>query len=158
MESNDDARLIFDKVTIPIAYKMGYITNNYREPSFRAIESEYGLARPETLVLIFLAAMDGCTASEICEHSGHLKNNISRAVTALEAKGLVRRSPSADDMRRQHLYITAKGRQLHGKFMPKLLSRERAMMACLTKGEYALFEELLRKICANVPNWCGESL
>lgn len=157
-ENDDDARQIFDKVSIPISYKMGYIANNYREPSFRAIESKYGLARPETLVLIFLGSMDGSTASEICEHSGHLKTNISRAVTALEGKGLIRRAPSADDMRRQHLYITEKGRHLHDKFMPKLTAREQAMMSCLTKGEYGLFEELLRKICANVPNWSDDPL
>lgn len=144
------AEQIFDVVTIPIAYKMGFITNHYREPSFRAIEAEYGTSRPETLVLIFLAAVDGSTASEICEHSGHLKTNISRAVMALESKGLIRRKTSADDLRRQHLFITAKGRDLHGKFMPKLNAREQAMTSCLSKAEYAMFEELLRKICTHL--------
>ena len=152
------AQRIFEDVSIPIAYKMGYVTNNYREPSFRAIESEYGLSRPETLVLIYLAAVDGSTATEICEQSGHLKTNISRAVTALEGKGLIRRVSSSEDLRRQHLHITARGRELHAKFMPKLNVREQAMMSCLTKAEYAIFEELLGKICAHVPKWSGESL
>lgn len=147
---------IFDDVSIPIAYKMGYITNHYREPSFRAIEAEHGLTRPETLVLIFLAVMDGSTAGQICQHSGHLKTNISRAVIALQAKGLVRRSASAQDLRRQHLHITAKGRALHGKFMPKLNAREQAMISCLSQAERAMFEELLRKICKHMPRWSDE--
>lgn len=157
-DRDQDARQIFEEVSIPIAYKLGYLSNNYREPSFRAIESEYGLTRPETLTLIFLAVMDGSTATEICEHSGHLKTNISRAVTTLEGKGLIRRAPSADDQRRQHLYLTAKGRELHARFMPKLNAREHAMMGCLTKAEYAMFEELLGKLCAHVPKWTGEPL
>jgi DNA-binding MarR family transcriptional regulator len=156
--SSKDAAQIFEKVSIRIAYKMGYITNNYREPSFRAIEAKYGLPRPETLVLIFLGEVDGSTATEICEHSGHLKTNISRAVSALEAKGLIRRLPSADDQRRQLLYLTAKGRDLHGKFMPKLDAREKAMMSCLSKSERAVFEELLGKICAHVPRWSEDDL
>lgn len=157
-DRNQDAGQIFDTVSIRIAYKLGYITNNYREPSFRAIEVKYGLPRPETLVLIFLGVLDGSTASEICEHSGHLKTNISRAVTALQAKGLIHRLPSVDDQRRQHLYLTAKGRELHSQFMPMLDAREQAMMSCLTKAEFGIFEELLGKICAHVPKWNGNAL
>ncbi len=151
--NDNDAKQVFNKVRIPIAYKMGYVTNNYREPSFRTIEVAFGLARPETLTLIFLGANDGSTATDICEHSGHLKTNISRAVLALESKGLIRRLPSADDMRRQHLYLTATGREMHDKFIHKLFLREEAMMKCLTKAEYAMFDELLGKICAYVPTW-----
>jgi DNA-binding MarR family transcriptional regulator len=148
---------IFDAVSIPIAYKIGYLSNNYREPSFRAIESKYAISRPEILVLIFLAVVDGSTATEICELSGHLKTNISRAVMALEKKKLIRRLPSADDLRRQHLYLTARGRELHQKFMPTLNARETAMTGCLTQGEYAMFRELLAKLCRHVPNWNGDS-
>jgi DNA-binding MarR family transcriptional regulator len=158
MDRDQDAVQVFDRVSIRIAFKMGYITNNYREPSFRAIEVKYGLPRQETLVLIFLGVLDGSTASEICEHSGHLKTNISRAVTALETKGLIRRLPSVDDQRRQHLYLTEKGRELHSQFMPMLDAREQAMMSCLTKAEYGMFEELLSKICAHVPKWNSDAL
>ncbi len=157
-EQSKDAAQIFEKVSIRIAYKMGYVTNNYREPSFRAIETKFGLPRPETLVLIFLGELNGSTASEICEHSGHLKTNISRAVTGLEGKGLIRRLASADDQRRQHLHLTAKGRELLAKFMPKLNAREMAMMSCLTNAERAIFEELLGKICAHVPRWSRDEL
>lgn len=149
----NDAKQVFNKVSIPIAYKMGYITNNYREPSFRAIEIEYGLTRPETLTLIFLGASDGSTASEICEHSGHLKTNISRAVVALENKGLITRTPSPEDMRRYHLHMTTEGWSLHDKFIRKLFEREQAMMSCLTHAEYVMFDALLEKVCAHVPSW-----
>lgn len=144
---------ILDGVAIPMAYKLGYMINSYREPSFRAIESEYGLTRPEILSLIFLYYRDGIAATDICDFSGHLKANISRAVAALEKKGYITREPHPEDQRRQLLYITASGRALHDCFMPGLMLREQEMMACLNPKEREQFEKLLRKLCAYAPTW-----
>ena len=144
---------ILDGVSIPFAYKLGYMINSYREPSFRAIEATHGLTRPEILSLIFLYFRDGISAADICDFSGHLKNNISRAITALEGKGLVRREPDPQDQRRLILYITAAGRRLHDKFMPALQQREEDMMACLSDAERKTFDTLLRKLCAHGPDW-----
>jgi len=147
---------ILNGVSIPFAYKLGYLVNSYREPSFRSIESKLGLTRPEILTLIFLFYRDGITASEICDFSGHLKNNISRAVTALEKKGLIRRVPNASDQRRLLLFITASGRRMHENFMPGLQERERAMMSALTVKERADLTRLLQKMCSSTPTWSGQ--
>ena len=148
---------ILDGVAIPFAYKMGYMINSYREPSFRTIEAKIGLTRPEILSLIFLYYQDGISASDICDFSGHLKNNISRAVTALEKKGLIRREPDENDQRRQLIYITAAGRKMHNRFMPGLVQREQDMMNCLSPGEQKTLEALLKKMCAQAPIWsCKE--
>jgi len=144
---------ILDGVSIPFAYKLGYMINSYREPSFRSIEAKHGLTRPEILTLIFLAYRDGISASDICDFSGHLKNNISRAVTALEKKGLLRREADRQDQRRLVLFITREGRQMHKRFMPGLKAREAAMMACLAPPERATLESLLQKLCANAASW-----
>ena len=147
---------ILDGVTIPFAYKLGYMINSYREPSFRAIEARHGLTRPEILSLIFLYFRDGISAADICDFSGHLKNNISRAITALESKGLVRRKADPQDQRRLIIYITAAGRRLHDAFMPALKQREDDMMACLSSTERQNFEKLLQKLCAHGPEWSGK--
>lgn len=147
---------ILDGVTIPFAYKLGYMINSYREPSFRAIEARHGLTRPEILSLIFLYFRDGISAADICDFSGHLKNNISRAITALESKGLVRRKADPQDQRRLIIYITAAGRRLHDTFMPALKQREDDMMACLSSSERQNFEKLLQKLCAHGPEWSGK--
>ncbi len=144
---------ILDGVSIPLAYKLGYMINTYREPSFRSIEARYALTRPEILSLIFLYFQDGISASDICDFSGHLKNNISRAITALEKKDLVRREPDPQDQRRLVIYITDSGRQLHDCFMPGLRQREADMVACLSASEQADLEALLRKLCANAQAW-----
>jgi MarR family transcriptional regulator, temperature-dependent positive regulator of motility len=138
---------------IRIAYKMGYVLNFYREPSFRKIEMELGITRPEIVTLIFLNFREGVTASDICEFSGHLKANISRGIIALEKKKLLRREADKADNRRQLLYITSAGRALYAQYIPHLRERERAMLSCLTRAERSEFERLLDKLAGHVPQW-----
>lgn len=146
---------ILEATGIPTAYKIGYVLNHYREPSFRSIETTFGLTRPEIVMLIFLVRCDGITAAEICQFSGHLKPNMSRAAIALERKGLIRRVADAQDQRRQLLFVTAEGRRMHDRFMPLLAERESTMLACLSERERAQLTRLLRKLAAHVPDWAG---
>ena len=153
---SSDLNDILDDIAIPTSYKIGYMSNYYREPSFREIERALGLTRPEILSLIFLCFRDGITVTDICEFSGHLKANISRAVIALEKKGLVERRPHDDDQRRQLLFMTAAGRALHDRYMPGLAQREADMLACLSEKERLQFNDILRKLCAHARGWCDE--
>jgi DNA-binding MarR family transcriptional regulator len=140
---------------IRIAYKMGYVLNFYREPSFRKIEMELGITRPEIVTLIFLNFREGVTASDICEFSGHLKANISRGIIALEKKKLLRREADPVDSRRQLLFITPAGRTLYARYIPALRERERAMLSVLTQAERKQFEHLLDKLSSHVPQWAA---
>jgi MarR family transcriptional regulator, temperature-dependent positive regulator of motility len=144
---------VLNGTEIKIAYKMGYVLNFYREPSFRKIETELGITRPEIVTLIFLNFREGVTASDICEFSGHLKANISRGIIALEKKKLLRREADRADNRRQLLYITLAGRALYARYIPGLREREQAMLACLTPSQRKTFERLLDILSAHVPNW-----
>jgi DNA-binding MarR family transcriptional regulator len=152
-EGDGDVAGVLGGTEIKIAYKMSYVLNFYREPSFRKIEMELGLTRPEIVTLIFLNFREGVTASDICEFSGHLKANISRGIIALERKKLLRRAADPADNRRQHLFITPAGRALYARYIPALRQRERAMLASLTRPERKAFERLLDKLVADVPRW-----
>lgn len=152
----DDAarrKAIIDGTAIPTAFKIGYVLNFYREPSFRMIEAEFGLTRPEIVILIFLTVRDGATASEFCEFSGHLKASVSRAAILLDKKGLIRREPDPADSRRQLLWLTDQGRALYERYVPLLIAREEAMLACLSGSERQQLGALLDKLAAHVPNW-----
>jgi DNA-binding MarR family transcriptional regulator len=148
-----EVRAVLNGTEIPTAYKMGYVLNFYREPSFRAIEMEFGITRPEIVTLIFLHHREGVTARDICEFSGHLKANISRGSIALERKGLIRRIPDSVDSRRQNLFLTEKGRALYRRYIPRLKQRENAMLSCLRPSERKLFASLLDKLALHVPRW-----
>jgi DNA-binding MarR family transcriptional regulator len=152
-DGEDGLRAILNGTDIPTAYKIGYILNFYREPSFRRIEAEFGLTRPEIVILLALHFRDGITAAEFCEFSGHLKAGVSRAVIALERKELIRRQADSADSRRQRLFITDAGRALYQRYAPALRTREAAMLACLSPSEREQFDDLLDKLAAHVPRW-----
>lgn len=156
-KDNRDVAGVLGATEIRIAYKLSYVLNFYREPSFRAIEMEFGLTRPEIVTLIFLNFREGVSASDICEFSGHLKANISRGIIALEAKGLVTRKADRADNRRQKLFITAAGRALYARYMPLLRAREKAMLSCLSASERQTFDALLDKLVSHVPQWAAVS-
>ncbi len=156
-EPDPGLRALLGGTEIPTAYKIGYVLNFYREPSFRAIEMEFGLTRPEIVILLALHVREGITASEFCEFSGHLKAGVSRAVIALEKKALVRRKTDPVDNRRQLLFLTDAGREIYQRYIPMLRARETAMLECLSKPERRQLDRLLDKLGAHVPNWAKAS-
>ena len=156
-EAGPGLRALLGGSEIPTAYKIGYVLNFYREPSFRAIEMEFGLTRPEIVILLALHVREGITASEFCEFSGHLKAGVSRAVIVLERKAFIRRQTDPLDNRRQLLFLTEAGREMYQRYIPMLRARERAMLECLSKSERRQLDRLLDKLGAHVPNWAKAS-
>lgn len=156
-QGNEGLRAILGGTEIPTAYRIGYILNFYREPSFRRIEAEFGLTRPEIVILLALHFREGITAAEFCEFSGHLKAGVSRAAIALEKKNLIRRVTDQADSRRQRLFLTDAGRELYSRYVPGLKAREAAMLACLSSTERKQLDRLLDKLAAHVPDWGSAS-
>jgi len=154
---SDDISGILDGTEIPFAYKMSYVLNFWREPAYRHIEIQYGLKRPEIIVLIFLAYRDGITAQSICNFSGHLKANISRAVVALDKKGFIERRTEPSDNRRQLIYLTEDGRKEYQRFIPLLAGREKQMMTALSPAESKRLMQILGKLASHVPSWTGDN-
>ena len=153
-----DLSTVLEDTEILYAYKMSYILNFYREPSFRYIENTFGLQRTEIVMLIFLNSQDGISAQDMCDFSGHLKPNVSRAAIALDKKGLILRRRDWGDHRKQLLHITPAGRAIYHQFMPILVERERDMLGCLSERERKQFMSLLTKLASHVPNWYKKEL
>jgi DNA-binding MarR family transcriptional regulator len=154
-DEDDGLRGILNGTEIPTAYKIGYVLNFYREPAFRAIELEHGITRSEIVMLLTLHYREGISASEFCQFSGHPKKGVSRAVIALERKGLISRRTDATDQRRQFLFLTEAGRALYARYIPELKARERAMLACLSAAELRSLNRLLDKLADHVPEWAS---
>ena len=154
-EEGNTIKSILNGTTIPTAYKMGYVLNHYREPSFRAIEREYGITRPEIVMLIFLVHREGITANDICEFSGHLKASMSRAAIALEKERADRPEGGYGRSETPAPLFDQGWPAMHARFMPTLEARERAMLACLSAREASQFERLLNKLSDHVPDWAS---
>lgn len=146
---------ILDAVPIPIAYRIAFITNFYREPLLRRIEREHGVIRPEWTVLICLRFRDDICARDICAITEQPSNTVSRAVASLEGKGLIVGAPDSSDGRRRNLRLTDAGKALHDRLMEPFVEAEAEMTGVLTAAEKTQLVQLLDKIARDAPRWQG---
>jgi DNA-binding MarR family transcriptional regulator len=113
----------------------------------REYRERYELDIPEWRVLATLGLRsEACSAQYIAHCTRTHKSTISRAVTALRERQLVERVENKDDRREFDLCLTRKGRTLYERLIPRLLHKEREIMACLTQKEQRDFAHMLGKI------------
>jgi DNA-binding MarR family transcriptional regulator len=107
----------------------------------------YGLDIPEWRVIATLGFRDdACSAQFISQCTRTHKSTISRAVTALLERELIERVENEDDRRAFELRLSAKGQALYEELIPRLLSKERDILSCLTAQERKDFAAALGKI------------
>ena len=107
----------------------------------------YGLDIPEWRVIATLGFRDdACSAQFISQCTRTHKSTISRAVTALLDRELIERVENEDDRRAFELRLSARGTALYEELIPRLLSKERDILSCLTAQERKDFAAALGKI------------
>jgi DNA-binding MarR family transcriptional regulator len=107
----------------------------------------YGLDIPEWRIIATLGFRnDACSAQFISQCTRTHKSTISRAVTALLDRELIERVENEDDRRAFELRLSAKGTALYEELIPRLLSKERDILSCLTAQERKDFAAALGKI------------
>lgn len=132
---------------LSFGYRVGYVSNVFSGPVYKLTEQKYGIQRPMFAILFCVAHADNLTATDVCTLSGIGKKTISRAVKALEGKGLLRRRPNPEDSRSALLKLTAAGRRMYGVILALLQARQQEMVAPLSAREQevlvALFDKLI---------------
>lgn len=108
-------------------------------------------------VLAALRHEDDQTLSDLASHTGSELSYLSRAVSALEAKGYIQRSESPSDRRNIHLSITAAGAAIIAELAPRAWQIERMSMKGVTANELAITLKTLRAVYSNLVDSCEEA-
>lgn len=108
------------------------------EQNFR----EYGLNSAWFDVLARVGAREGLTQGELAASLLVTKGNISQLIAKLEAEGLVERRAEG---RSQHLFLTAKGRQIRSQAVPQQEAFLESTMHALSPEEQEQLLKLLKK-------------
>ncbi|MCB8819863.1 MarR family winged helix-turn-helix transcriptional regulator [Microvirga rosea] len=106
----------------------------------------FGLSIPAWRVVATLGQYDVGTARDIAAHGVMHKSTVSRAVSALEQRGLIRRQPNKDDRREELLALTEEGRRIYESLVPEALGFESKVMSVLTPQEQALLAALIDRL------------
>jgi DNA-binding MarR family transcriptional regulator len=87
--------------------------------------ARFGIDIPQWRVLATLSSGPATTAQDIAASTRTHKSTVSRAVKALEKRGLVERAGAENDGRMFRLKLTAEGRKLFKSIAPLVLGFER---------------------------------
>jgi MarR family transcriptional regulator, negative regulator of the multidrug operon emrRAB len=111
-----------------------------------------GLNEPEfrTLVMIFASPDGRAYPSELCQFATQKPTNMTRIIDALVRRGLVTRTPSAEDRRRIILQITDAGRALTHEVLPQLFPHVHRLFDGFSDAECRQFDALLQKLIHNL--------
>ena len=117
---------------------------NYFEPVFRSLQ----LTENTFHILCLLLATESGTASpsELSEMVGTSRANMTRLLEELTTDGYVNRSVDARDARRHIIAITPAGRAKALEAAPLLREPQKGAFSDLSDEEFALLEQLLRKL------------
>ena len=140
----------------PFTFRINYLALLYNTPLYSWIQDDFGLKRPEYVVLYSLALADGGSARDVTQTSGFPKNTLSRAVQRLELMGLIEaRSKAPGGGRAQALHLSDKGWALIHKTRPVFEAQEKRMLNVLSEGERQMLFELMSKVVLGAADWAG---
>jgi DNA-binding MarR family transcriptional regulator len=108
-------------------------------------------------VLAALRHEDHQTLSDLASHTASELSYLSRAVSALETNGYIRRSESPSDRRNIHLSITAAGTAIVAELAPRAWQIERMCMKGVTAHELAITLKTLRAVYSNLIDNCEDA-
>ncbi len=106
----------------------------------------FGLTIPAWRVIVTLGQYEYRTARDMAPDGVMHKSTVSRAVAALEKRGLITRRPNLDDRREEWLTLTPEGRAIYEAVAPEALAVEERLLSVLTPQEQKTLSTLIEKL------------
>jgi DNA-binding MarR family transcriptional regulator len=129
-----------------LPYRLSVASNKASSIIARAYQSRFGLTIWEWRVIAVLGEGAALTAQAICEATAMDKVTVSRAIRALDERGLIARTPSATDRRASDVALTKEGRTVYQDIAPLALDYERALLDGFSADERARLSDLLERL------------
>ena len=132
-----------------VAFLITSLANKLNNRASRQLKRRLGVGLMEWRAMVLLAVEGGASPGRIAQVAGVDKSVVSRAVTSLERRGLLRVSADSQPGRQTRLTLTAAGLTLHDLGIGDMLAREAALLETFTPEERAATIGLLKRLTAN---------
>jgi DNA-binding MarR family transcriptional regulator len=148
MTSRSTARKDVPRVVLEdfLPYRLNVLASLTSNALAQIYAERFGLTIPCWRVVATLGQYDGRTARDIAAHGVMHKSTISRAVSALEGRGLIVRRPNQDDRREELLALTPQGQAIYEALAPEALAFEERLVSILTSDEQEALAALVAKL------------
>ncbi|TIR25432.1 MAG: MarR family transcriptional regulator [Mesorhizobium sp.] len=120
-----------------LPYRLYRLADTVSREFSRIYKERHGLTRPEWRTLSGLGQRGTMTATELGRQSAMHKTKVSRAVTELERRRWLTRTPDEMDRRVEHLALTKVGLAAYREMVPLAKAFERELLARLSVKERA---------------------
>lgn len=121
--------------------------------------AKYGLNSPHAVYLTTLYQYsDGITAAKLGELCCKNKADVSRMISILEQKGLVRRDAAGGNRYRARLLLTEEGKQAAEQVQGRAALAVELAGSGMTDGEREVFYRCLERITTNLRTLCKDGL
>lgn len=104
----------------------------------------------EWAVLRMLWQQEGFTQVALADRMRVRKASLTPVLSALERKGLLRRTQRGEDLRKYHLFLTNHGRELEAALLPIGAAINQGALAGIDPQDAELAVRLLEKVIANL--------
>ncbi len=129
-----------------LLYRLSRLASTMGTMVVRLCEGRYGITRREWRALAWLGREEGILSSQLAERIQLDRARTSRAVTSLEAKGLLHRQPGEADRREVRLTLSASGRALYDELMPQARAINRDLLSALRLPEVQALDACLGRL------------
>ncbi len=138
---------------LPLARSVGYQVRMAHRALQRYLQAKIGPYGVTPGMWYFLRALwneDGLTQSELSRRIGTMEPTTLTAIAAMERGGLVTRVRSERDRRKQHVFLTERGRALKRELLPLAVEVVDTATAGFSADEVAALLSALSRIQHNL--------
>ncbi|MGO4389294.1 MarR family winged helix-turn-helix transcriptional regulator [Microvirga sp. 2YAF29] len=129
-----------------LPYRLNVLASLTSNALAQIYAERFGLSIPAWRVIVTLGQYEHRTARDIAAHGVMHKSTVSRAVSALEQRGLIVRKPNLDDRREEWLELTEEGREIYVELAPEALAFEERFISVLTAEEQKILVALIERL------------
>lgn len=133
-----------------LPYRLNVLAGAVSEGLARVYADRHGIGIPEWRVIATLGQFERMSGRDIAAHTRLHKTTVSRAVAALEARGLLRRERDRADHRAELLSLKPKGRAMYEDLAPIAQGYAAALLAELPPEDAAALDRAISHLQARV--------
>jgi len=140
-----------------LLYRLGQLTSTAGAMVVRLCEGGYGITRREWAVLAQLHSQpQGMLPSALAERMHRDRARTSRALTALQRKGLIERVVLPHDRRSVRVNLTEKGQALYDELMPQVQAINARILEVLDPEQKQTLDAALERLRVQAHQLLGE--
>jgi DNA-binding MarR family transcriptional regulator len=129
-----------------LPYRLNYVASITALGVTRFLSARFGIGIREWRVLAILGYYGTASAADMVGSAAFDKATVSRAVSVLEKKGLIKKTVDPAMKRRRLISLTPAGARLHDRIVPLVRMRRRNIEAALSEEERAALSIILDKL------------